>query len=276
MSTTVAVAATAGALGGGGIALLAPSAWSAGASRLRGAITRAERAPGTPPRRLLVPITVAIGLVVLLAGGPLPGTVIAVGPWAVRQLGRARSDRRARAVALGAPLVARAISDGLDAGLSTRGAIVEAARAAGVGGPPADELRRVAARLRTGDPLAASLAAWRARTAEPAHATIVAGLLLHGEAGGELGVVLRDQADALERARRSTAEADSATVQARAAARIVGGIPAIGMGLAVVVAPEAVRRLVSNPLSVLLVAAAIGLQVAALVLVRRLTAELVR
>ncbi|MCK9249157.1 MAG: type II secretion system F family protein [Solirubrobacteraceae bacterium] len=276
MTATVALAAGAGALGGAGVGLLVPVVVDAGLRWRRRLATGGPAWVADGGRVRIVPASVVVGVVVLLAGAPLPGALVAIGPWGLRQVGRARADRRRRAVALGAPLVARAIADGLDAGLSTRGAIVDASRAAGVTGPPADELRRVAARLRAGDPLATSLAAWRAGTAEPAHATIVAALLLHGEAGGELGAVLRDQADALERARRSTAEADGATVQARSAARIVGGIPALGMAAAVLVAPGAVRALLANPLSVLLLAGAVVLQVAALVLVRRLTAELVR
>nr|WP_246852067.1 type II secretion system F family protein [Patulibacter sp. SYSU D01012] len=209
-------------------------------------------------------------------GAPTAALLVGGGPGAVHAVLRARAARRRRAITLGAPLVARAVADALDAGHGVRRALAEAARASGVDGPAADELRRVAARLQAGDPLPAALDAWRARTDEPAHRTIIAGLLLHGEAGGELADVLRDGAAALERARRATAEAESAIVQARAAARIVGGIPALIMGGAVVLAPGAVRAITGEPLGALLVVLAVVLQLAAVVAVRRLTVGLAR
>ncbi|WP_320672353.1 type II secretion system F family protein [Patulibacter defluvii] len=223
-----------------------------------------------------VPGAAVAGSLLVLVGAPAVGVLVAGGPLTARTLGRRRVGRRRAAVARGAPAVARAIADALDAGHGVRRALLEAAGTAGPAGPAADELRRVAARLQAGDPLPAALAAWRARASEPAHATVVAGLLLHGEAGGELADVLRQQADALERARRATAEADSATVQARTAARIVGGIPVVIAVGAALFAPAAVRAITATPLGVALVTGAVLLQVAATVAVRRLTAGLVR
>ena len=192
----------------------------------------------------------------------------------LRAAAAGRRARRRRALGRGVPLVARAVADGLDAGLPVRGALADAAVRGGIGGPAGEELRRLAGRLAAGDPLPAALAAWRRRADEPGHATLVAGLLLHGEAGGELIGVLRGHADALERSRRALAEAESATVQARTAARIVGGIPvAIGLGT-LALAPEAIRAVTGTLLGATLVAAAVVLQALAAVAVRRLTAGL--
>jgi tight adherence protein B len=220
----------------------------------------------------LVALTGGTGVALLALGVPQLAVLVAGPPAAGRVLGRARRIRRRRAVTVGAPLIGRAIADGLDAGLGVRRAITDAARTAAVDGPAGDELDAVAARLDAGDPLPSALDGWRRRSDDPAHATLVAGLLLHGEAGGELADVLRGQAAALDRARRQAAEAESAIVQARTAARIVGGIPVLTTGAALVLAPDVVRQMTATALGAVLVAAAVGLQLVALVAVRRLVA----
>lgn len=276
MSGAVLTAGAAGALAAGALVDLTPDLVSgarAGRNRLR---ARPAGAALGPAGNRVVVGSVVLGLVLLVAGMPLLALLVGGGPALLRSVDRSRATRRRRGVALGAPLVARAIADALDGGHGVRRAIGEASRSSGLGGPAAAELRAVAARLQAGDPLATSLDAWRARTDEAAHRTIVAGLLLHGEAGGELADVLRDQAEALERSRRVTAEAESAIVQARTAAKIVGGIPALTMGGAVLLAPDAVRQVTGSALGSLLVVTAVLLQIAAMVAVRRLTAGLAR
>lgn len=214
-----------------------------------------------------------LGVVVAASGRPVLGLLVGGTPAAALAVRRRRWERRRRALSRDAALVARAVADGLDAGFGVRGAIADAARTAPIESPAGDELRSVAARLAAGDPLPTALDGWRRRTDEPGHATLVAGLLLHGESGGALVDVLRDQATALDRARRQAAEAESAIVQARAAARIVGGIPAVTALAAVAFAPDAVRQMIATPAGVVLVALAMGLQVVAALAVRRLAAE---
>jgi len=277
VSGAVAAAGLAGALAAGGLVDLGPDLAAAGRAIRARAARRADRTghEGGGTSRV-VPASVAAALLLLVLGAPTLALLVGAGPAAVQAVRRARRERRRRAIGLGAPLVARAVADALDAGHGVRRSLGEASRASGLGGPVAQELRAIAARLQAGDPLATALDAWRTATDEPAHRTIVAGLLLHGEAGGELADVLRDQAEALERARRSTAEAESAIVQARAAARIVGGIPALVMGGCVVLAPDAVRQVTGSPLGALLVVAAVLLQITAMIAVRRLTTGLTR
>lgn len=213
-----------------------------------------------------------VGIALGTTGAPIPGLFVGGAPSALLAVRRRRREHRCRALTVAAPLVARAVADGLDAGFGVRRAITDAAGTAQIEPPAGDELRSVAARLDAGDPLPAALDGWRRRTDEPAHATLVAGLLLYGEAGGELADVLRDQAAALDRARRQTAEADSAVVQARAAARIVGGIPVLAGLSAVAFAPDTVRQVTAAPLGAILVTLAVGLQVVAMIAVRRLAA----
>lgn len=273
MSPTVLLAVVAAVLLAAGVVEMLPAAiaaarrvWGGG----RGPAARVRRRWGSGRLRLALAVAAVGGL--LVVGAPLPALLLGGGVGGGHAVRGAARSRRRRTVGRGAPLVARAIADGLDAGLPVRRAITEAARTAAVDGPAGEELRIVAARLHAGDPLPSALDRWRVRTAERAHATLVAALLLHGDAGGELADVLRGQAAALERARRQAAEAESAIVQARAAARIVAGIPLVGVAGAVVLAPGAVRALTATPLGTALVVAAVGLHVAALFAVRRLAA----
>ncbi len=267
---TMAVAATLAAAAAIDLLVLAMPA-------ARRALQRERLAPSLAAleRPAVVAALAVFGGLLLLLGAIVPGLVLALGPPAVRAARRRHQERRRRALRDGAPLVARAIADGLDAGAPVRGAIVEAATT-GPPGAAGRELQVVAARLRAGDPLTTSVVAWRRRTGDHAHVALVAGLLLHGEAGGELAAVLRGQADALERRRRATAEAESATVQARTAARIVGGLPVLIAVAVAVLAPDAIRAVTADAIGVGLVLLAVVLQVAAMVAVRRLTAELAR
>lgn len=246
-------------------------AWGRGVRAVR----RRLRVPGTDDgglRRMAWGFGLS-GAVVAATGAAVVGVLVGGAPAAWFAVRRWRRERRRRALTRGASLVARAVADGLDAGFGVRRAITDAARDAQIESPAGDELRSAAARLDAGDPLPAALDGWRRRTDDPAHATLIAGLLLYGEAGGELADVLRNQAAALDRARRRAAEAESAVVQARAAARIVGGIPGLAALGAVVFAPDAVRQVTATPVGAILVALAAGLQVVAVVAVRRLTAE---
>lgn len=269
---TVALAAVAAALLAHGLTRLTPDdgrAWR----RARGVTRRALGVVSTRRLRGLTPACALLGTVVAATGAPMIGVLVGGTPPVVRAARRWRSDRRRASVTAAASAVTRAVADGLDAGFGVRRAITDAARSAQVDGPAGVELRSVAARLDAGDPLPLALDGWRRRTGEPAHATLVAGLLLHGEAGGELAEVLRDQAAALDRARRQAAEAESAIVQARAAARIVGGIPVLSALGAVLLAPDAVRQITGTALGSVLVLVAVGLQIAAAAAVRRLAAE---
>ena len=274
MSGAVLAAGAAGVLVAGATVDLGPDL-AAGVRAARRRLRAGAAGDGVVGRRTVAG-AVAAALALLVAGAPTLALVTGAGPAVLRSIGRRRRERRRLAVGRGAPLVARSIADALDAGHGVRRALGEASRSSGLSGPAAQELRTLAARLEAGDPLATALDAWRARTDEPAHRTIVAGLLLHGEAGGTLADVLRDQAAALERARRATAEAESAVVQARSAARIVGGIPALVLVAVVVFAPGAVRQVTGTPLGALLVVVALLLQMTAMVLVRRLTTGLQR
>jgi len=149
-----------------------------------------------------------------------------------------------------------------------RGAI--AAAAAGVPGPAGHELGRAARALALGEPAAAVLERLRRRAAGPAWDTLVAGILLQRDAGGDLAGLLRDLAASLEAAARADADARAATAQARFTARLVLGLPLGAALLAELASPGFAASLLAEPAPAALVAAAAGLQVLAVLAIRRL------
>ena len=78
-----------------------------------------------------------------------------------------------------------------------------------------------------------------------------------------------DAREAYESANRSLDEARSLTSQARLTARIVVGLPVAGLIICEVASPGTISGVVSSSLSRTLVLGAVGLQVAAVVAVRR-------
>jgi len=181
---------------------------------------------------------------------------------------RARSRRYAAALRRGAPEAARALADALGSGHSVRGAI--GAAAAGVPGPAGHELGRAARALALGEHVADVLERLRRRAAGPAWDTLVAGILLQRDAGGDLAALLRDLAASLEAAARTEADARAATAQARFTARLVLGLPLAAAALAELASPGFAAGLLGQPLPAALVATAAFLQLAALLAIRRL------
>ena len=231
---------------------------------------REGRAPTAPERRRLA--LLAAGALLaggwLLGGAPLALLAATAGPALAVAVVRARSRRYAASLRRGAPETARALADALGSGHSVRGAI--AAAAAGVPGPAGHELGRAARALALGEPAAAVLERLRRRAALPAWDTLVAGILLQRDAGGDLAGLLRDLAASLEAAARADADARAATAQARFTARLVLGLPLGAALLAELASPGFAASLLAEPVPAALVAAAAGLQVLAVLAIRRL------
>ena len=233
------------------------------------------REPTAPERRRLA--LLAAGT--LLAGGwilfgPLGGVLLAAaGPPALLGAARARRRRYLAELARGAPLAARALSDALAGGHAIRGAIGQAAR--GLPGAAGTELRATAARLELGAATEVALERLRRRAASPAWDTIVAAILLTREAGGDLARLLRGCAQSLEDATRLEAEARSATAQARFTGLLVMALPAGAAGLAELASPGYIGSLGRAPLTAWLVGCAVGLQLMAMVAIKRM-AKVVR
>jgi tight adherence protein B len=234
---------------------------------------RIGRAPTAPERRRLA--LVAAGTLLAagwLLAGPAAGILLgAAGPAAVSPVLVARRRRWRRALADGAPGVARALADALAGGASIRGALTGLGdRAAGLPGAAGAELRTVAHRLALGVPTEEALIGLRDRAAHPAWDTLVAAILLQREAGGDLAALLRSIAEAAEHARRVEADARGLTAQARATARLVAGLPCVALVLGELLAPGTLAALAADPRSRLLLLAGAALAAAALLAIGRI------
>jgi tight adherence protein B len=231
---------------------------------------REGRSPGARERRRLLvagaACAFALGCVV---AGPLPALVLgAGGPWVVARVLAAARERYRRGVEAGAAGIALALADALGGGHSIRGAVAEAA--AGLSGPPGQELRRVARELALGAPTDDALEAMRARIRSHGIDTIVAACLLQRRSGGDLARLLRDSARALEDQERLERDARAATAQARFTGLIVVMLPLGGGLLAELASPGYLASLGSSFLTAWLAGLALAMQVVAGVLIRRL------
>ena len=235
-------------------------------------VLRSGREPTSPERRRLL----ALGTLSLLGAGWLVAgpwaalALAATAPWVARAVVRTRARRRAAAVAAGAPAIARALADALAGGHSVRGALTAAAGDGALAGPAGEELRRVAAGLALGERTEDVLEALARRAGAGALDTLVAAVLLQRDAGGDLAALLRDLAAALEERGRVVADARSATAQARFTALLVSGLPVAGLALGELAQPGFVIALAAEPLTAVMVLAALGLQAIAFVCVARI------
>ena len=219
----------------------------------------------------------ALGTLVLFAAGWLLGGVLAAvalaaaGPAAAAALLRARRRRWHAALAEGAPAVARSLADALTGGHSVRGAIAEAAASGGVPGAAGAQLARCASELALGERTEDGADEARAPHGRCRPTTRSSpAILLQRDAGGDLAGLLRGVARSLEESARVAADARTATAQARFTAGVVTALPAGAAALAELAQPGYLLTLLSAPIPAVLAALAAVLQIAALVLVRRL------
>jgi tight adherence protein B len=233
---------------------------------------RAGREPTPPERRRLV----VLGSGALLAGGwliagPVPGLLLATGgPALVGQAVAAHRRRWRRGLAEGVPAVARALADTLSGGHSVRGGLVELARAGALPGPAAVELRAAGRRLALGEPTEDVLEHARRRAGDPAWDALVAAVLLQRRAGGDLAKLLRSIAASCEHARRVEADARGMTAQARATAKLLAGLPAVGLAVTELAAPGTLAALLADPRSRVLLIAALVVGAFGCAVIRRL------
>jgi tight adherence protein B len=267
----------------------------AGACALGGAweaLSALEQAqPARIARRLLAPIGTAarsgdrptagerrrltiLGAGTLLAGGwtfagPVAGILAAAGgPWAVTRLMAARRRRWQRELVADAAVIARVLADALAGGHSIRGAIIQAHQDGGLRAAAAGELRTCAAALALGQCTDVALERLAQRAAHPTYDTLVAAVLMQRDAGGDLSELLRQLADAIDEAQRVEDDARVATAQARFTARVVAGLPAGAAAVIALVAPGAMRSMVSSRPASLLLAGALACELLALAAMR--------
>jgi tight adherence protein B len=230
---------------------------------------RDGREPSRAERRRLAVLSAGTLLAAgWLVGGPVLAMVAALcGPAAAFALVRASGRRHAAELRRGAPDAARALADALGAGHSIRGAI----GAVAVPGAAGRELARAARSLALGDPTEAVLERVRARAASPAWDTMVAGILLQRDAGGDLASLLRDLAHSLDAAARAERDGEAATAQARFTARLVVGLPVGAAALAELSSPGLIASRLGDPLPATLILLAVVLQAVAMLAVGHLT-----
>jgi tight adherence protein B len=244
-------------------------------ARLLGPLRRAGalgQAPTAGERRRLAALAAATMLAAgwIVGGPPAAALLAAGGPAAASALLRARRRRWRARLAASAPAIARALGDALAGGHSIRGAIAEAAAGGGVPGPAGRELRAAAHALALGEPTEAALERLRRRADAPAYDTLVAAVLLQRDAGGDLAGLLRELAGSLEVATRVARDAHAVTAQARFTGTLVAILPAGAAALAELAQPGATAALLATPLTATMVVAALALQVAGLLTIRRL------
>ena len=233
---------------------------------------RRDRAPSAAERRRLVAVAAATLLAAgWLLAGPVVALVLACGaPLLGGRVVAWRAARRRAAFAAAAAPVARVLADALAGGHAVRGALTAAARAGALRGPASEELRAAGAALDLGEPTEGVLERLRIRADDRAWDTLVAAILLQRDAGGDLARLLRDLAARLDEARRADADARSATAQARFTAWLVAALPAGAAVLAELGSPGYLGGLLSAPLTALLAGTSCGLQLTALLIIRRI------
>ncbi len=221
-------------------------------------------------RRLAVLGTVALLLAGFMVIGPGPAPFLALaGPGAATWTLSRRRARYRLAVERGMPQIATAVADALAGGRSVRAALTSAA--ASVEGPAAAELARVRADLDLGTSTADALGALQARLRATRVDSFAAALLSQQLGGGDLaGLLRRFAASAAERDRVS-ADARSATAQARFTGLLVVAMPTGAALFAELIQPGFVGALLANGASLALLAVAAAFQAGGFAAIRRLS-----
>jgi tight adherence protein B len=220
-------------------------------------------------RRLAALLAGSLLLLALALVGPAPAVPLAAtGPAAAAWALGARRRRYRRAVERGLPEIATATADALAAGRSVRAAL--SVSAGSLEGPAAAEMARLRADLELGSSTAEALAGLRGRLGSPRVDALCAALTTHQLSGGDLAGLLRRFATAAAERERVAAEARSATAQARFTGLLVVAMPLGAAGLAELADPGFAAGLLSNPISLVLIGLAAGLQAAGFAAIRRL------
>ena len=221
-------------------------------------------------RRLAVLGTVALLLAGFMVIGPGPAPFLALaGPGAATWTLSRRRARYRLAVERGMSQIATAVADALAGGRSVRAALTSAA--ASVEGHAAAELARVRADLDLGTSTADALGALQARLRATRVDSFAAALLSQQLGGGDLaGLLRRFAASAAERDRVS-ADARSATAQARFTGLLVVAMPTGAALFAELIQPGFVGALLANGASLALLAVAAAFQAGGFAAIRRLS-----
>lgn len=246
------------------------AAWLRDALLPLGRASREGYAPSAAEQRRLGLIgSVAIAGVAVLVAGPGPlALAAAAGPWCVGALVASRRERYRRAVERAIPEIASSVADAISGGHSVRGALIAASNS--LEGAPAAELARIAADLELGASTRDALAAMRSRLRSERVDSLATALLSQQVAGGDVVALMRRLAAAAAERDRVADDARAATTQARFTGLLVVALPAGAALFAELLEPGFISRVLAEPASAGLLAAAAVLQAAGFAVIRRL------
>ncbi len=180
-----------------------------------------------------------------------------------------RRDSYRRRVDSGASSAALAVADALSAGHSVRAALIVAG--GGLQGAVGQELRHLGRELETGERADTALEGLRRRCRSRRIDLIVAAVRIQRRSGGSLATLLRGIAITIDDGDRADDEARAASAQARFTSAVVLALPLFGLLLAELAAPGFIGRITGSPAAASLLACAVVLQLAGVVMVRRIS-----
>ena len=166
------------------------------------------------------------------------------------------------------PEIARGLAAGLASGGSLRRGLTDLAPT--LEGPARVELGRVCADLELGVPPRDALAAMAGRSDADEVRELVGAIGSQERSGGDLVSLLNRLGEAAEAREQVRAEARSATAQARLTGGMVVAMPLAAGLLIELMAPGFLAALLGDPFAAALVAAALGLQLFAWIVIQRL------
>jgi len=196
--------------------------------------------------------------------------VMAVVPVASVANRRVRAKRQLRQVEASLPGQLRALADGLLVGRTLEQAAADCGRSGTAAG---QVLGRFALARLAGAELGAALQLLTDGGGAAAWSPVAVAVSLNRRCGGDLPAALCGIADSLQAQADTRGDADAATAQARFTARLVLGLPLVGLAGLCLVTPEIPLRVASTPASIAMASLAVGLQLICMVVIRRIAAH---
>lgn len=214
---------------------------------------------GVLPALVLV-IVLPIPLLALLA---IPLGYAAVGFWAKRRIASRRRKLESQLVE-----VLQMLSSGLRAGFGMLQAIEAAAEQ--IPAPLSIELRRMIRDTAVGASLEESLEALNRRVGSPDFDIVVTAIMIQRQSGGNLAEILDNVAHTMRERERIQGEIRTITAQQRLTGYVIAGIP-IGLGaLFMLISPDYMTQLFTEPIGRLMVGAALTLEGAGFLVIRKI------
>ncbi len=209
-------------------------------------------------------------LLVYLLFGSIPVAVLAVLPGFKLPALVVEAKRRRRLEALNRqlPEALSIISNGMRAGFSFIQAISVVSRE--MEPPIADEFSRVIRENRLGKPLPEALQDLTGRTESDDLELMVTALLIQRQVGGNLAEILDNISGTIRERIRIKGEIRTLTAQGRISAVIVSIIPLVVACAVLLINPEYILILFREPLGLFLVGTAILMQIAGILLIRKI------